>query len=109
MVRARGRCEVCGVAVHGLPIPHKELSFDPRSEITTEELHRYLRDHVFTNVYLTCSHWYDPAKENLSADNLHAACQACHNGRDRPCRARNAAETRRRKADALLGGTDEVL
>jgi 5-methylcytosine-specific restriction endonuclease McrA len=37
-----------------------------------------------SRVVLTIAHWPDPAKFNVDPANLHAWCQRCHLGMDRP-------------------------
>ena len=63
--RARGHCEICGIARHGYPHP-----------ITG------------SIVVLTVMHLNHRPEDN-SYNNLRAGCQRCHNRYDQPHRVRN--------------------
>lgn len=75
--RAGNRCEWCG-AVNGEPHP-----------VTGGR------------VTLTTAHIHNPDPADVRDENLAALCNSCHNRHDAPMRARHAAETRRRKKEAL--------
>ena len=77
--RDKHRCKWCGAANYQ---PHPETG---------------------ARVVLTIMHWPDHNPANCADDNLAAACQACHNRMDAPMRSAHAAETRRRKRDAISG------
>lgn len=48
-------------------------------------------------IVLTVMHWPDHDPMNCAEENLHAACQRCHNRMDSPMRKKNAMETWRKK------------
>lgn len=54
----------------------------------------------WAKVVLTIAHIHDPDPANCSEENLQALCQRCHNQHDAPMRAKNAADTRRRRKAA---------
>lgn len=92
--RAGDRCETCGVENGAIGYRDAEGAFHElpgmQAEVAALDGLKTIR------IVLTIAH-IDPTPENCEPSNLLAECQRCHNRRDAPMRARNAAETRRRK------------
>lgn len=86
----RGRCECDGKCGHYHP--------EGRCRAVNGEPH----PRTGSDVVLTVAHWPDPTKANVSEENLHALCQACHLALDRDHHARNRKYGRHHARDHQL-------
>jgi len=103
-VRAKNRCEVCGVWNHAIIHRLKDGSFRyasadeldliyARKKYKHSSLSESIKYHGFVRVILTTAH-LDHNPENCADDNLKAMCQKCHNSYDRWHRDRTIRESR---------------
>lgn len=103
-VRAKGKCEWCGV-------PHNAVrdKDDPDIWFTVDDGHAadawFLdREEKASRVILTCAHVHDHRPEAASLLNLASLCQKCHNSHDAKHRA---ADIKKRKRES--SGQMEML
>ena len=104
--RAGDRCETCGIengawvirAQSGEIVWRNTQPYEPigATDRLEETLHLASSGARSVRIVLTIAH-IDPTPENCDPSNLVAECQRCHNRRDAPMRAKNAAETRKAK------------
>jgi 5-methylcytosine-specific restriction endonuclease McrA len=108
-MRARWRCEFCGVP-HGQlggrspagvwhaarPIGQKNLRLEWPEPGTFAHCAGYDAPLRIVRIVLTTAH-LDHQPENCDPSNLKALCQRCHNRHDQPHRKANAAATHRAK------------
>lgn len=101
-VRARGRCEWCGVEHgalgyrrdgewHALPVAISQASIDPtkRGDIIQCSDGSTVR---IVQIILTTAHVYDDRPEASGLLNLAALCQKCHNDHDAKARRAGTRE-----------------
>lgn len=99
-VRARNRCEGCGVQNHSVIYPLRCCA-----EPILDELDRCTScGKRASHVVLTTAHVYDPRPEAASLLNLAAWCQRCHNRHDMKDR-----QTRRRQRLEAESGQQRLL
>ncbi len=106
-VRARNKCEWCGVEngsigarspVNGKWYTQRDMdgmNSDCGWRLWPKGYPKVIR------VVLTVAHVYDMDKMNASLLNLAALCQRCHLNHDRDHHKENAAKTRKRKAGLM--------
>lgn len=106
--RAGHKCERCNVpnkAIgYRLPDGYFRQLADCRANAGDEVDAAHFDGLKVVEIVLTIAHVNDPDPANCADDNLEALCQRCHNLLDAPMRAKNAAQTRRAKKDALYAG-----
>jgi hypothetical protein len=115
--RAGDRCEWCGVPnlawvarelLSGTWLAAATRDDALRARVAVAVACYYRRESCdlsrVVRVVCTTAHLHDPDPANVADDNLAFLCQRCHNRHDAPMRARNAADTRRRKRDAKQPG-----
>lgn len=104
IVRAKNRCEVCGVVNHSIIHRMKDGSFRYASQAELDHVYarkiyshsslsESIKYHGFVRVVLTVAH-LDHNPENCADDNLKAMCQKCHNSYDRSHRDRTIRESK---------------
>jgi 5-methylcytosine-specific restriction endonuclease McrA len=118
--RAGHRCERCGIENYMYRFRwndqdgpgetwHRHMAAAPGlwagwdDVVDGELVNERFYDRRPARVVLTIAHISDPDPMSCDPANLQALCQACHNQLDAPMRAKHAAETRRRKAQAATG------
>lgn len=91
-VRARGRCEKCGVS-HGSirDKEHPEIVFTEADGLACESWFAG-RESMSSKVVLTTAHIYDERPEAAGLLNLAALCQRCHNRHDMKSRRQGTQE-----------------
>jgi hypothetical protein len=93
LVRAGNCCEECGVPNHATGYRDTARIFYQAESAPPGA--RLIR------IVLTVAHLANPDPADCRPENLAALCQQCHNRRDAKDRARNAAQTRRRRSRQL--------
>lgn len=96
------KCKVCGVPNYAIGARDRHGEWHNERDIhclNSDVGYSLFGDFPeMIKIVLTVAHYPDPDPMNCSDDNLQALCQLHHNQLDAPMRARNAANTRRRKA-----------
>lgn len=107
LARAENKCEWCGVANGATGYRDKDGTFHPCAldAFDTDTGSCAPPAHRTFRIVLTIAHVHDKSPENCADDNLAALCQRDHLRHDLADHMRNAAETRRRKADEASGQT----
>lgn len=97
-------CEFCGAA-HGAAFVRMDFGDGPVRVFIARDDQRELCERAsvpIKRIVLTVAHLNHETQDNDPC-NLRALCQACHNRWDAPHRAKNAAQTRRRRRIAATG------
>lgn len=114
-VRARGRCEWCGVAHNAVvrrgtwqtiagPFESHALARQYVAELHAAEFGCDSDAAIpWTIVVLTTAHVHDDRPEASSLLNLAALCQKCHNGHDAAARRAGVRDRRRAHTTDLFG------
>lgn len=95
MARAEHRCEFCGLEQYAQGYRTIDGVFMGADECLNS---KELEGHRIIRIVLTVAH-LDHDTANSDMGNLVLLCQQCHNRYDAKHRAKNAAETRRRKSE----------
>ena len=96
-VRAKNRCEWCGVPNGAY---RRRGTNESRMSLEVAMLNGWEADEV-TKVVLTCAHVHDHRPEAASMLNLAALCQRCHNRHD--AAMRRSGRLSRRQKECLPG------
>ena len=114
------KCEICGVTNYAVGrrdesgnfVPSPLYQFFDFAEWTSSskkagEFQKKNKSYPGTSykwirIILTVAHWYDPNPMSCDQKNLKAACQKCHNDRDKTMRYHNAKRTRKLKEKGML-------
>lgn len=100
LVRAKNRCEICGVRNHALGARDKNGEWHDEDDIHSsnaqvgEELFGDFPNMI--RIVLTVAHW-DHDLSNNDPSNLKACCQKCHLDHDREQNTESARATRLQK------------